>query len=81
MHTSVFVGPSCEALANGSAHPGSHLSDARRLKEGDSVYLSSHISEETHYPLKAAAARKTDTSEMGDVRLQGSRPESLGWIQ
>ena len=38
-----IVEPSCEALTDGSAHPSSHLMRARRLKEGESVYLAFHV--------------------------------------
>ena len=65
MRAPAFIEPSCEALTNGSAHPSSHLMGAKRLKEGESVYLAFPCTpEKAHYPPKPAAARKTDTCEM-----------------
>ena len=52
MRAPAFIEPSCEALTNGSAHPSSHLMGAKRLKEGESVYLAFlvHLRKRTIHP-------------------------------
>ena len=52
MRAPAFIEPSCEALTDGSAHPSSHLMGAKRLKEGELVYLVFlvHLRKRTIHP-------------------------------